>query len=102
MDNDSQKLEPKEKRLAKTKNIFDVDHLYHQQDNQLLHMLNGPIEKEMVLVQLEEHEKVEGDFHPQFHHKKLELETCQGSWKKKNKAQSLNQARKPKMAHPPS
>ena len=47
----------------------------------LLHMLNGPIKEILVLVQLEEHEKVEVDFHPHYHHQKLELKTCQGSWK---------------------
>ena len=66
-------------------------------------MFNEPIEEALVLVQLEEHEHVEVDFYPPCHHQKLELETCQGSWKKKKKkAQSPNQARRPKMAHPPS
>ena len=41
-------------------------------------MLNGPIEEALVLVQLEEHEQAEVDFHPHCHHWKLELETCQG------------------------
>ena len=100
MDHDSQKLDPKEKRLTETENMFVVD----LQDHQLLHMLNGPIEEVLVLVQLEEHEQVEVDFHPHYHHQKLELETYQGSWKKKKKkkAQSSNQDRRPKMAHPPS
>ena len=65
-------------------------------------MLNGPIEEALVLVQLEEHEQVEVDFHPHCHHKKLELENCQGSWKKKKKAKLPNQAPRPKMAHLPS
>ena len=44
-------------------------------------MLNGTIEEELVPVQLEEHEQAEVDFHPHFHHQKLDLEICQGSWK---------------------
>ena len=71
MEHDSWKLEPKEKRLAETKNMFDVDLEDHQQDHQLLHMLNGPIEKALLLVQLEEHEKVDVDFHPRCHHQKI-------------------------------
>ena len=46
-----------------------------------------------MLVQLDEHEQEEVDFHPNFHHQKLELETYQGSWKDK-KAQSLNVTKK--------
>ena len=42
-------------------------------------MLNGPIEEELVLVQLEEHEQVEVDFNPHRHNQKLELETYQGN-----------------------
>ena len=42
-----------------------------------------------MMVQWEEHEQTEVDFHPHYHHQKLELESCQGSWKKrKKKAQS--------------
>ena len=40
-------------------------------------MLNGPIKEALVLVQLEEHEQAEVDFHPHSHHQKVELETCQ-------------------------
>ena len=66
-------------------------------------MLNRPIKEELVIVQLEEHEEEEADFHPNYHHQKLDLKTCEGSWKKKKKkAQSSNQARRPNMAHPPS
>ena len=42
-------------------------------------MLNGPIKEVLVLVQLEEREQAEVDFHPYYHHQKLELETYQGS-----------------------
>ena len=64
LDHDSQKLEPKEKRLTETKNMFNIDLYDHRQYHQLLHMLNEPIEEELVLVQLEEHEQAEVDFHP--------------------------------------
>ena len=57
--------------------MFNVDLWDHREDHQLLHMLNGPIEEVLVLVQLEEHEKEEVGFHPHSHHQKLELETCQ-------------------------
>ena len=64
-------------------------------------MLNEPIEEALVLVQVEEHKQVEVDFRPHCHHQKLKLETCQGSWKKRNNmAQSLNQARRHKDGTP--
>ena len=44
-------------------------------------MLYGPMEEMVVLVQLEENEQEEVDFHPRCHYHKLELEICQGSWK---------------------
>ena len=40
---ESLKLEPKEKRLDGTVNVFDSDLKDHRQDHQLLLMLNGPI-----------------------------------------------------------
>jgi hypothetical protein len=41
LDHESLKLEPKEKRLAGTMNVFDADLKDHRQDHQLLHVLNG-------------------------------------------------------------
>ena len=46
----------------------------------MLHMLNRPIEEALRLVQLEEHEQVEVDFHPQCHNQKLELEGEEGTF----------------------
>jgi hypothetical protein len=43
MDHEFLKLEPKEKRLAGTVNMSDADLKDHQQDHQLLLVLNGPI-----------------------------------------------------------
>jgi hypothetical protein len=43
LDHESLKLEPKEKRIIGTMNVFDVDLKDHQQDHQSLLMLNGPI-----------------------------------------------------------
>ena len=43
LDHESLKLEPKEKRLVGTMNVFDTDLKDHQQDHQLLHVLNEPI-----------------------------------------------------------
>jgi hypothetical protein len=43
LDHESLKLEPKEKRLIGTVNVSDVDLKDHQQDHQLLLMLNEPI-----------------------------------------------------------
>ena len=60
-------------------------------------MLDGPIKEALGLVQLEEHEQEEVEFYPHYHHQKPEVETYQGSWKNKKKAQLPNQARRPKM-----
>jgi hypothetical protein len=43
LDHESLKLDPKEKRLVGTTNMFDVDLKDHRQDHQLLLILNGPI-----------------------------------------------------------
>jgi hypothetical protein len=43
LDHESLKLEPKEKRIARTLNESDADLKDHQQDHQLLLVLNGPI-----------------------------------------------------------
>ena len=43
LDHEFMKLEPKEKRLIGTVNVFDADMKDHRQDHHLLRMLNGPI-----------------------------------------------------------
>jgi hypothetical protein len=43
LDHEFLKLDPKEKRLAGTVNVSDADLKDHQQDHQLLLMLNEPI-----------------------------------------------------------
>jgi hypothetical protein len=43
LDHEFLKLEPKEKRLTRIVNVSDVDLKDHQQDHQLLLVLNGPI-----------------------------------------------------------
>jgi hypothetical protein len=82
LDHESLKLEPKEKRLAGTMNMFDADLKGYRQDHQQLLELNGTIWEAVVLVQvhikwthLEECEHAEVYFHPQYHHlKKKKLE----------------------------
>jgi hypothetical protein len=77
LDNESLKLDAKEKRLAETMNVLKTDMKDHRQYHQLLLELNGPIEEGVVLVQvpikwnnIEEGEQAEVDFHPQCHHLK--------------------------------
>jgi hypothetical protein len=43
LDHESLKLEPKEKRLGGTMNVFDANIKDHRQDHQLLLVLDGPI-----------------------------------------------------------
>jgi hypothetical protein len=43
LDHESLKLEPKEKRLTGTVNVFDIDLKDHRQDHQFLIVLNRPI-----------------------------------------------------------
>jgi hypothetical protein len=81
MDHESLKIEEKEKRIIGTVNIFDADLKGHQEDHQLLVVLNRPIQEvvELVLVQvernhLEEGEKEEVDFHSHYHHLKNKIE----------------------------
>ena len=83
LDDESLKLEPKEKRLIGTMNMFDVDMKDHRKDHQLRLELNRPILEAMVLVQvhvqwthMEEGEQEEVGFHPHCHHlkKKNKLE----------------------------
>jgi hypothetical protein len=81
LDHESLKLEPKEKRLTGTMNLFDANLKDHRQDHQLLLMLNRPIKEvvELVLAQvqrthLEEGQQVEVDFHPHYHHLNMKLE----------------------------
>jgi hypothetical protein len=52
MDHESLKIEEKEKRIIGTVNIFDADLKGHQEDHQLLVVLNRPIQEvvELVLV----------------------------------------------------
>jgi hypothetical protein len=52
LDHESLKLEPKEKRLVGTVNVFDVDLKDHRQDHQLLLKLNRPIKEVVVSVQV--------------------------------------------------
>jgi hypothetical protein len=99
LDHEFLKLKPKEKRLTISMNVSDVDIKDHQQDHQLLLLLNGPISEavELVLVQvqrthLEEGEQEELDFHPHCHHIKKKLDH-----KKEN---MMNMDRRPKKAQP--
>jgi hypothetical protein len=77
LDHESLKLDPKYKRLIGNLNVFDNYLKDHQQDHQLLLVLNRPIYEAMVLVHvqfqwthLEEGEKAEEDFHPHCNHLK--------------------------------
>jgi hypothetical protein len=58
MDHESLKLEPKEKRLNITVNVFENDRKDHQKYHQLLLVLNRPIEEAMVLVKVHVNELI--------------------------------------------
>ena len=70
LDHDFMKLETKQKRLARTMNIFVANLWDHRQDHQLLHLLYGSIKEVVVLVHIGETEQAKVDFHPQCHHQK--------------------------------